>query len=69
MKARIAYLENEVVQTEKLMSQYVLDKEGVKNLQSRCVIQSYKSKLVTYEKKVELLKQKTKDLKKENKEL
>ena len=49
-------MEKEVVETEKLMSQYVLDKEGDSKLQSRCVIQSYKSKLVTFEKKVELLR-------------
>ena len=51
------------------MQNYVLNTEDQKNLQSRCLIQSYKSKLITLEKKLESTKRQNTQLKHENKEL
>ena len=55
-KARIGYLQKEVAERDKLMQNYVLNTEDQKNLQSRCLIQSFKSKIVTLEKKLESTK-------------
>ena len=62
-------MQRELADRDKIMQSFVMNTEDQKNLQHRCLITSYKSKLTALEKKVDNLKKQNQQLKKENKEM
>ena len=49
-------MQRELADRDKIMQSFVMNTEDQKNLQQRCLITSYKSKLTALEKKVDSLK-------------
>lgn len=54
--ARIGFLSKEVADRDRLMQTFILSNESDSKVQERCVLQSYKSKLASIERKLESLK-------------
>ena len=67
--ARIGYLTKEVADRDKLMQKFILNGESEIKVKESCVLQSYKSKLQSVEKKHESLKKSNATLKVEKQEL
>lgn len=66
MLARIGHLTKEVAERDRLMQTFILSNETDSKVQERCVVQSYKSKLASIERKLEYLKKQNQGLKSEN---
>ena len=67
--ARIGYLTKEVSDRDKLMQKFILNNESEASVKEKCVLQSYKSKLASIERKLEFSKKQTLVLKCENSKL
>jgi len=64
--ARIGYLTKEVADRDKLMQKFILNNESETKVKESCVLQSYKSKLASVERKNESLKKTNAAIKAEN---
>ena len=67
--ARIGYLTKEVADRDKLMQKFILNNESEASVKEKCVLQSYKSKLASIERKLEFSKKQNLVLKYENTKL
>ena len=69
LQARIGYLTKEVADRDKLMQKFILNNESEASVKEKCVLQSYKSKLASIERKLEFSKKQNLVLKYENTKL
>jgi len=69
LKARIGQLTREVTERDKLMQKFILGSESDVKVKESCVLQSYKSKLASVERKHHKLKKQVATLQAQNTEL